>query len=82
MADWQITATTIYCSDIDGEVTVIVHRDGTVRCVRYGKDSEPGKSNGQVKCSGPECSLVIEYRDRLFAEEADRADSSEGNGPE
>jgi hypothetical protein len=82
MADWQITATTIYCNDVDDEVTVIVNRDGAVRCVKFGKYGEPGKDTVQLKCGGPECSLVIEYRDRLFAEEANRAGPSEKNGPE
>jgi hypothetical protein len=77
MVDWQITAATIYCDDVDDEVTVIVNRDGSVRCVRK-------QLKRQLKCNGPECSLVTDYRDRLFAEETNRADStgtSEENGP-
>ena len=85
MAGWQITAATVYCDDISDEVTVVVQRDGAVRCVRYSKPSEPNKRNTQVKCNGPECRLVIDYRDRLFAEEANQAvtDGLSGeNGPE
>jgi len=85
MIDWQVTAATIYCEDVDDEVTVIVHRDGAVRCVgfaRYGKqDKETAglmkqKSRGlkrQLECAGPECRRVADYRDRLLAEEAKKA---------
>ena len=86
MADWQVTAVTIYCDDVDDEVTVIVHKDGAVRCVGFGKYSELAKDTAglikgkrkrlkrQLKCTGPECNLITDYRDRLFAEEANRAD--------
>lgn len=84
MADWQITAATIYCDDVDDEVTVIVNMDGSVRCVGFGKYSEPGKDTAglikeksrrlkrQLKCTGPECNRITDYRDRLFAEEANQ----------
>lgn len=88
MADWQITATTIYCEDVDDEVTVIVQRDGTVRCVgfaRYGKlDKDTARMMEQksrqlqrrLECTGPECHRVTDYRDRLLAEEAKPAGPS------
>ncbi|MBA7614810.1 hypothetical protein ES703_22083 [subsurface metagenome] len=97
MADWQITAATIYCDDVDDEVTVIVQGDGAVRCVGFGKYSEPGKDAAglikgksrrlkrQLKCTGPECNRITDYRDRLFAEEekqVESAGSSQENGPE
>ena len=43
MVDWQITATTIYCDDVDDEVTVIVQRDGSARCVGFSKYDKPDK---------------------------------------
>ena len=88
MANWQITAATIYCEDVDGEVTVIVQRDGTVHCVGFAKYSAPGgdtarlmkqkskRLNRQLKCTGPECKRVVQYRDRLFAEEVKQADTT------
>jgi hypothetical protein len=90
MVDWQITAATIYCEDVDDEVTVIVQKDGAVRCVGFGRYSAPDgdtarlmkqknrQLNRQLKCTGPECHRVVQYRDRLFAEEektAKKADS-------
>ena len=96
MVDWQITAATIYCEDVDDEVTVIVQKDGAVRCVGFGRYSAPDgdttqlmkqksrQLNRQLKCTGPECPRVTQYRDRLFAEEAkqaDRAGSEQGNDP-
>jgi len=91
MADWKVTAATIYCEDVDDEVTVIVQRDGAVRCVgftRYGKlnkdtarmmEQKSRQLQRRLECTGPECRRVIDYRDRLLAEEAKQtgpADSS------
>ena len=81
MINWQVTAATLYCDAIDGEVTVLVYKDGSVRCVAYqkytGSEKETAKHTEQkskpldrpLKCEGPECRLVIQYRDKLFAEE-------------
>ncbi len=85
MVGWQVTAATIFCEDVDDEVTIIVHRDGAVQCVgfaRYGKPDKDTagllkrKSRGRrrhLECVGSECRRVTDYRDRLFAEEAKKA---------
>lgn len=82
MVNWQITATTIYCDAVDDDVTLMVYKDGTAKCAGYPKYSKPGKEISKqlnrkgkqlghnLKCEGPECSRVIQYRDKLFAEEA------------
>jgi (2Fe-2S) ferredoxin len=82
MMNWQVTAATIYCEAIDGEATVLVYKDGSVKCVSYQKYAEPDaevvksqlkkdrRFNRQLACQGPECHRLIQYRDRLFAEEA------------
>ena len=89
MVDWQITATTIYCDDVDDEVTVIVQRDGSVRCVGFARYGKPDKDTAgllkqksrqlqrQLKCAGPECSRVTDYRDRLLAEEMNKATNTD-----
>ncbi len=89
MVDWQITATTIYCDDVDDEVTVIVQRDGSVRCVGFAKYDKPDKDTAglmrqknrqlqrQLECIGPECRRVTDYRDRLLAEEANKTDPAD-----
>ena len=88
MVDWQVTAATIRCDDVDDEVTVIVQKDGTVRCVGFARYGEPDKDTAellkqksrrldrQLKCTGPECHRVVQYRERLFAEEAQKADTT------
>jgi hypothetical protein len=88
MVDWQITAATIYCEDVDDEVTVIVQRDGTACCVgftRYGKmdkdtarmmEQKSRRLQRRLECTGPECHRVTDYRDRLLAEEAKPAGPS------
>ena len=85
MVDWQITATTIYCDDVDDEVTVVVQRDGSARCVSFTKYNKPDKDTAglmkqksrqlkrQLECTGPECRRVVDYRDQLLAEEAKQA---------
>ena len=78
MADWEITATTIYCDAVDDEVTVILHRDGTLSCTGHQKYARPGKEASmaakkknhprekQSGCNEVECSRVIQCRDRLL----------------
>jgi len=81
MANWQVTATTIHCDAVDDEVTIIVHRDGSAKCVSFAMYGNPDKDAAglmkkksqqlkrELRCEGPECSRVIGYRDKLFAEE-------------
>jgi len=82
MADWQITTTTIYCDAIDDEATVLVYNDGTTKCTGYTKYSNPSreaeiqlkkrgkKLNKILKCDGPQCRRVTEYKDKLFVEDS------------
>ena len=83
MINWEVTATTVYCDAIDDEVTLIVYRDGTAKCTahqKYGtpdqeiarRMSEKSKQLEQpLRCDGPECSRLTQYRDKLFAEDGD-----------
>ena len=77
MADWQLTANTIYCDAVGDEVTILVYKDRSVQCTgfrKYGDFSTLAKRRDkqlkqQAKCEGLECYRVIQYRDRLFVEE-------------
>ena len=81
MTNWQITATTIYCNAIDDDVTIQVYKDWSVKCCSYDKYHQPGKEllkllkqksqqlSRPLECTGPQCSYVIQYKDKLFAEE-------------
>ena len=82
MVDWQVTATTVYCDAVDGDVTLLVYKDWSVKCTGYKKYVEnatketakmlkkKGKKLGrELRCEGPECSRLIGYKDKLFAEE-------------
>ena len=82
MIGWQVTATTIYCDAVDDDVTLLVYKDKSAKCTGYKKYSgsitketakllkKKGKKLGrELRCEGPECSRVIEYRDKLRAEE-------------
>lgn len=83
MVNWKVTATTIYCDAVDEDVTLMVYKDATAKCVAYNnKYSKPGKEiskllekRGQklgrkLRCEGPDCPRVTGYRDKLFAEES------------
>lgn len=87
MVNWQVTATTIYCDAVDDEVTLMVYKDGSAKCVSFERYGEPDKETAKLmgkkgkelgrklECEGPECRRVIQYRDKLFAEEAEISDS-------
>ena len=80
MVNWRITATTIYCDAVADEVTLMVYKDGMTKCTGYRKYGEPDKDMAKametrskrlgqlLKCEGPECYRVTQYRDKLFAE--------------
>jgi len=83
LANWQVTATTIYCDAVDDDVTLMVYKDRLTRCVSYKKYIESiaketakelkkraKKLGRELRCEGPECARVIAYRDEAFAEEA------------
>ncbi len=84
MVNWQVTATTLYCDAVHDEVTLLVYRDRSAKCTGYakygGSDKEAIKpSNSKEKpsepahgCEGPMCHRVIQYREKLFTEEAKR----------
>jgi hypothetical protein len=74
MADWQITATTVYCADVDDEVTLLIYGDGTSKCTGQPKYANPDKntvkamkkksnpSGKPLSCRGAECGIISEYR--------------------
>ena len=84
-ADWQVTATTIYCDAVDDEVTLLVYKDWSTRCTGYSKYGEPsreianilrGKSQQlkrHLECEGPECHRVLQYNEKLLTEESSKS---------
>jgi hypothetical protein len=82
MVDWARTATTIYCDAVEDEVTLIVDKDGTLKCTGYSKYSNPDKETArsirsrsrhlrkELMCEGLDCHRATQYREKLFAEEA------------
>ncbi len=80
MVDWEVTATTIYCEDVEDEVTVIVYGDGTVKCSGHEKYTKPtketekeiktkNKTRGKkISCSGKDCPRAMQYRNKLMSE--------------
>ena len=80
-AKWQVTATTVHCEFVDDSVTIMVNKDWSTRCAWYGRykdeatenrKNKPDKETRQKaeKCTGPNCSYVKNYRDKLISEES------------
>jgi hypothetical protein len=82
MTDWQTTAKTIYCDAVDDEVTILIFKDFSVHCTGCNKYSKPNdittgivkeksrKLKKLIKCQGEQCARVIEYKNKIQAEEA------------
>ena len=78
MVDWEVTATTIYCDDVDDEVTIIVNRNGNVKCTGAQKYIKPNKETTQelkkkskqksktLLCKDSACTKLNKYRDELL----------------
>jgi hypothetical protein len=83
-ADWQITATTIYCDAVDDEVTILVYKDWSTRCTGYNKYRESAKAiatqlrkkakrlGRHLECEGLECHRVTQYKEKLTREESEK----------
>ena len=81
MADWVMTATTIYCEAVEEEVTLMINKDGTARCTGQAKFADAaGETARQIKarerqhgrplaCEGLDCSHITEYKQKLLAED-------------
>jgi hypothetical protein len=81
MADWKITAKTIFCEAVDDEVTLLLNKDGEIHCTGCKKYSQPNNITRAiirqktsllkrpVKCEGEQCPRVTGYREQILAEE-------------
>ena len=80
MADWQITAKTIFCEAVDDEVTILVQKSGATHCTgcrKYGQPNDITRAlinqktrqlNRSIKCEGEGCLRVSEYKNQILAE--------------
>jgi hypothetical protein len=74
MVDWQITATTVFCEDVDDEVTLLIYGDGTAKCTASKKYAQPDKDTAKMmkkkskqsgkalSCRDADCPRLSEYR--------------------
>jgi hypothetical protein len=80
MVDWQITATTLVCPAIDGEITVLVYPDWTVKCSGFEKYASSRSAGLELlkrslslrktlQCKGLDCQYIVEYKLKLEDEE-------------
>ena len=82
MVDWQITVSTIYCDAVDDEVTIMVHKDWSIKCTGYDKYRQPDREvagllkkkgkrlSRQLKCEGLDCHRIVGYKNKLLSEES------------
>jgi hypothetical protein len=85
MVDWQVTATTINCDAVDDEATLMVFKDGSVKCAAYPRYDQPDKRTTvgltgrarklgrHLECEGPLCSRMTHYRDEQFSQEMEKS---------
>jgi hypothetical protein len=73
MVNWQVTAATLRCDVIGGEVTLMVYKDWSVKCTAHARRAAGAKGAGGdgqgPGCQGTDCALVAAYRQKLQAEE-------------
>ncbi|MFC2016901.1 hypothetical protein ACFLUD_00625 [Chloroflexota bacterium] len=81
MVNWQVTATTIYCDAVDDDVTLMLYKDWSMKCTSYSKYGKPSRETlrvlskkskqlkRQLECEGPECYRLLQYKEKLLAEE-------------
>ena len=81
MTDWQVTATTLHCPDVDDEVTIMVYKDWSVKCAAAEKYAKPSKDTTrrlktrgkqlkrELRCNSADCQQAREYKAKLLAEE-------------
>jgi len=82
MVDWEITAKTIYCDAVEDEVTIMLYKDGSLRCTGFKKYTVPNRVTQRVmkqksaelkkpiKCEGEGCYRAVGYKDRIMTEES------------
>jgi hypothetical protein len=82
MTDWKMTAKTILCEAVDDEVTLLLLKDGNIRCTGCKKYNEPNsitlglirsktsRLKRPIKCEGEQCPRVTGYKDQILAEES------------
>ena len=80
MVDWEITANTIFCDDVNDEVTLLISGNGTVKCTGRDKYARPTKyiareikqkskqTGKQIRCLEDTCPRLPQYRDKLLGE--------------
>lgn len=80
--EWRVTMKTFLCDKVEDWATVLVYRDGTVKCthfMRYGpvELKADKKSQEETKlCEGSEkCDLCLSYKQDVFRREAELSHS-------
>ena len=65
--EWRLTATTLFCKEVQKWVPVMVYKEGKTSCGFFRRQGGH-KSNGQLlPCSGPQdCFVCQAYREDVF----------------
>lgn len=72
---WRVTACTFWCDTVGDWATVLVYKDGSVRCSHfntYGPVVVRKKgSREESVCEGPTCKLCLDYKEHVFHRETE-----------
>jgi hypothetical protein len=76
--EWRLTATTLFCKEVQKWVPIMVYREGKTTCGFF-RRQEAHKSNGQLlPCAGPPgCSLCTAYREDVFGRNGQKVKEKE-----
>jgi len=84
--EWRVTMKTFLCDIVEDWATVLVYRDGTVKCTHFMRHGpvklKNKKSKEEVKlCRGPEnCDLCLAYKEDVFRREKEPSHSGRDEG--
>lgn len=65
--EWRLTATTLFCKEVQKWVPVMVYKEGKTNCGFFKRQGGYKKNGRLLPCSGPQdCLLCQAYREDVF----------------
>ena len=77
--EWRLTATTLFCKEVQKWVPIMVHKEGRTTCGFF-RRQESHKNNGHLlPCSGPQgCRVCAAYQEDVFGRNCRKVREKEG----
>ena len=65
--EWRLTATTLYCREVQKWVPIMVYKEGGAHCGFFKRQGGHRNNGRLLPCSGPQgCSLCAAYKEDVF----------------